>query len=65
MDFITTDVLVVGAGAAGIYASISPAKSSSEVILIDKSLISRGGATVMAQMTVAAAIGHQEADHWT
>ena len=65
MDFITTDVLVVGAGAAGIYASISAAKSGAEVILIDKSLISRGGATVMAQMTVAAAIGHQEADHWT
>ena len=65
MDFMTTDVLVVGAGAAGMYASISAAKSGAKVILIDKSLISRGGATVMAQMTVAAAIGHQEADHWT
>ena len=65
MDHLSTDVLVVGAGAAGMYASVSAAKSGAEVILCDKSLISRGGATVMAQMTVAAAIGHQEADHWT
>ena len=65
MDHLATDVLVVGAGAAGMYASVSAAKSGADVILCDKSLISRGGATVMAQMTVAAAIGHQEADHWT
>lgn len=65
MEQLNTDVLIVGAGAAGMYASVSAAKSGAEVILCDKSLISRGGATVMAQMTVAAAIGHQEADHWT
>ena len=65
MDHLATDVLVVGAGAAGMYAGVSAAKSGADVILCDKSLISRGGATVMAQMTVAAAIGHQEADHWT
>ena len=65
MDHLITDVLVVGAGAAGMYASVSAAKLGAEVILCDKSLISRGGATVMAQMTVAAAIGHQEADNWT
>ena len=62
MDHLSTDVLVVGAGAAGMYASVSAAKSGAEVILCDKSLISRGGATVMAQMTVAAAIDHQEAE---
>ena len=65
MDYLSTDVLVVGAGAAGMYASISAAKSGAGVIICDKSLISRGGATVMAQMTVAASIAHQEADHWT
>ena len=65
MDHLSTDVLVVGAGAAGMYASISAVKSGADVMLCDKSLISRGGATVMAQMTVAAAIAHQEADHWT
>ena len=65
MELIETDVLIVGAGAAGMYASVSAAKLNARVILCDKSLISRGGATVMAQMTVAAAIGHQEADHWT
>ena len=65
MELVETDVLIVGAGAAGMYASVSAAEFNARVILCDKSLISRGGATVMAQMTVAAAIGHQEADHWT
>src|SRR5262249_10902285 len=35
------------------------------VLLADRSLIGRGGATVMAQMTVAAALGSQTPDHWT
>jgi succinate dehydrogenase flavoprotein subunit len=34
-------------------------------LLADRSLIGRGGATVMAQMTVAAALGSQTPDHWT
>ena len=58
----STDVLIVGAGAAGMYASLAAARSGVSVLLLDKSLIGRGGATVMAQMTVAAALGHQEPD---
>jgi succinate dehydrogenase/fumarate reductase flavoprotein subunit len=34
------------------------------VILADRSLIGRGGATVMAQMTVAVALGEQTPDSW-
>ncbi len=62
---VSTDVLVVGAGGAGMYAAISAARNGADVVLVDKSLISRGGATIMAQMTVAAAVGEQEPDHWT
>jgi len=62
---LTTDVLVIGAGAAGMYAAVSAARNGADVILVDKSLIGRGGATIMAQMTVAAALGHQAPDHWT
>lgn len=62
---VETDVLVVGAGAAGMYAAISAARNGADVVLVDKSLIGRGGATIMAQMTVAAAVGEQEPDHWT
>ena len=62
---VSTEVLVIGSGAAGMYAAVAASRASADVILADKSLISRGGATVMAQMTVAAALGHQEADHWT
>lgn len=46
------------------YAALAAARAGASVILLDKSLIGRSGATVMAQMTVAAAIGHQEADDW-
>ena len=62
---IQRDILVVGAGAAGMYAAIAAARQGASVLLVDKSLIGRGGATVMAQMTVAAAIGEQAPDHWS
>ena len=62
MSEISTDVLVVGAGGAGMYAAISAARQGASVLLLDKSLIGRGGATVMAQMTVAAALGQEEPD---
>jgi len=65
MPHLVTDVLIVGAGGAGMYAAIAAARTGASVLLLDKSLVGRGGATVMAQMTVAAALGHQEPDHWT
>src|ERR1700729_2678758 len=62
---IDTDVLVIGSGAAGMYAAIEAAGTGSHVLLADRSLIGRGGATVMAQMTVAVALGSQTPDHWS
>lgn len=57
------DVLVIGSGAAGMYAAIEAARGGAEsVLLIDRSLIGRSGATVMAQMTVAAALGEEVPD---
>lgn len=61
---IDTDVLVIGAGAAGMSAAVAAARAGSRVLLADRSLIGRGGATIMAQMTVAAALGEQTEDHW-
>jgi succinate dehydrogenase/fumarate reductase flavoprotein subunit len=59
------DVLVVGAGGAGMYAAIAAARAGAgHVVLADKSFIGRGGATVMAQMTVAAALGEECPDDW-
>ena len=60
-----TDVLVIGSGAAGMYAAIEAARGGASVLLLDRSLIGRGGATVMAQMTVAVALGSEAPDHWT
>jgi succinate dehydrogenase/fumarate reductase flavoprotein subunit len=64
MPDIVTDILVVGAGAAGMYAAMAAAKAGRSVTIVDKSLVGRGGATIMAQMTVAAALGEQDPDDW-
>ncbi len=61
---LSTDVLVVGAGGAGMYAAIAAARQGANTLLTDKNMVGRGGATIMAQMTVAAALAEQEADSW-
>jgi succinate dehydrogenase / fumarate reductase, flavoprotein subunit len=61
---VDTDVLVIGSGAAGLYAATVAVRAGCDVLLVDRSLVGRGGATVMAQMTVAAALGAQVPDHW-
>ncbi|MEJ0095673.1 MAG: FAD-binding protein [Methylocella sp.] len=61
---LDTDVLVIGSGAAGMAASLSAAGKGVRVMLADRSLIGRSGATIMAQMTVAAALGEEAPDHW-
>ncbi len=64
MVHLATDVLIIGAGGGGMYAALEAAKAGSSVLLVDRSLIGRGGATVMAMMTVAAAVGEQCPDSW-
>lgn len=59
---LETDVLVIGAGGAGMYAAIEAARGGAQVLLADRSLIGRGGATVMAMMTVAVALGDSGPD---
>ncbi|SMF71810.1 succinate dehydrogenase / fumarate reductase flavoprotein subunit/fumarate reductase (CoM/CoB) subunit A [Tistlia consotensis] len=61
---LETDVLVVGSGAAGMAAALSAAEAGARVLLADRSLVGRSGATVMAQMTVAVALGSEQPDHW-
>ena len=59
------DVLIIGAGGAGMYAALSAVRTGADnVILADKNMVGRGGATIMAQMTVAAALGEEEPDDW-
>jgi succinate dehydrogenase/fumarate reductase flavoprotein subunit len=65
MTHLETDILIVGAGGAGMFAAIAAARAGAEnVLLADKSLVGRGGATVMAQMTVAAALAEECPDDW-
>src|SRR4051812_48395573 len=62
---VETDVLIIGSGGAGMYAAIEAARAGCSVLLADRSLIGRGGATVMAQMTVAVALGSETPAHWS
>jgi succinate dehydrogenase/fumarate reductase flavoprotein subunit len=62
MPYFSTDVLVIGAGGAGMYTAIAAAENGASVLLLDKGQVGRGGATIMAQMTVAAALAEQEPD---
>jgi succinate dehydrogenase/fumarate reductase flavoprotein subunit len=63
MRDVETDVLVVGAGGAGMYAALAAARSGAERVgLVDRSLVGRGGATIMAQMTVAASLAEESPD---
>ena len=60
---IAADVLVIGAGGAGMYAALAAAEAGAgRIVLADRNMVGRGGATVMAQMTVAAALGEAEPD---
>ncbi|WP_174732426.1 FAD-binding protein [Mesobacillus harenae] len=59
----STNVLVIGSGAAGMMAARAAADEGAEVIIADKSLVGRGGATILAQMTVAVALGEAEEDN--
>jgi succinate dehydrogenase/fumarate reductase flavoprotein subunit len=59
---LETDVLVIGAGAAGLMAARAASASGASVVIVDKSIIGRGGATIMAQMTTAVALGAAEPD---
>ena len=59
---LAAGVLVIGAGGAGMYAAIEAAQRGADVLIVDRSLIGRGGATVMAQMTVAGAPGGADID---
>jgi succinate dehydrogenase/fumarate reductase flavoprotein subunit len=59
---LESDVLVVGGGGAGMFAAVAAARNGARVLLIDKNVVGRGGATIMAQMTCASALGEVEPD---
>ena len=59
---LQTDVLIVGGGAAGMFAAVYSARFGAQVILLDKNVVGRGGASIMAQMTCASALGEVEPD---
>ena len=63
-ETLTTDVLVIGAGGAGMRAAIEAAAKGARVAIVCKSLLGKAH-TVMAEGGVAAALGNVDsADNW-
>ena len=60
---LESDVLIVGGGGAGMFAAVAAARNGARVLLLDKNVVGRGGATIMAQMTCASALGEAEPDN--
>ncbi|TMF23484.1 MAG: FAD-binding protein [Chloroflexi bacterium] len=58
---LTTDVLVIGAGGAGLRAAIEAAAAGARVDIVCKSLLGKAH-TVMAEGGIAAALGNVDAD---
>jgi fumarate reductase (CoM/CoB) subunit A len=57
---IKTDVLVVGAGAAGCRAALEAAEYGASVTLVAKGAIGRSGTTNLAEVVYAAAVAHTD-----
>lgn len=47
-ETIRTDVAVIGAGGAGISAALEAVRVGADALVLDKSMVGVGGATVMA-----------------
>src|SRR5882672_10027401 len=63
-ELVETDVLVVGAGGAGLRAAIEAGQAEIKVALVCKSLLGKAH-TVMAEGGVAAALANVESkDNW-
>ena len=58
---LTTDVLVIGAGGAGLRAAIEAAEAGAQVDVVCKSLLGKAH-TVMAEGGIAAALGNVDPD---
>src|SRR5205807_7325232 len=60
-ETLTTDVLVIGAGGAGLRAAIEAAAAGARVGIVCKSLLGKAH-TVMAEGGIAAALGNVDPD---
>ncbi|HXN57803.1 MAG TPA: FAD-dependent oxidoreductase, partial [Candidatus Angelobacter sp.] len=60
-ETLTTDVLVIGAGGAGMRAAIEAAAAGAQVAVVCKSLLGKAH-TVMAEGGIAAALGNVDPD---
>ncbi len=54
---LSTDVLVIGGGGAGVKAAIAACEAGAEVLLVCKGLVGKSGSTPLASWGFAAALG--------
>ncbi len=63
-DRVKTDVLIIGAGGAGMRAAISASEGNASVTVVSKSLLGKAH-TVMAEGGIAASVGNVDSkDNW-
>lgn len=62
VEYAETDVLVIGSGGAGLQAAVTAAQADAKVLLLDKGLMSKGGATVSASAIAATGAWSVESD---
>jgi succinate dehydrogenase/fumarate reductase flavoprotein subunit len=64
IDILQTDVLVIGGGFAGTWASLRAADLGASVILVDKAYVSRSGASTMSGGITTCPLDTDDLDLW-
>lgn len=63
-SYISTDVLVVGGGFAGMFAALRAAELGAHVVLVDKAYVSRSGASTMMGGITTAPFAGEDLTPW-
>ena len=63
-SYISTDVLVVGRGFAGMFAALRAAELGAHVVLADKAYVSRSGASTMMGGITTAPFAGEDLTPW-
>lgn len=64
MEKVETDVLIIGGGLAGCWAAIGAREMGKRVVLVDKAMVGRSGASTFAAGVMLAPVADDNLDEW-